>query len=167
MLAPLRSLPLKRTLLISAMAALVLDVLSSMYFLEYWQAQGLSSRFVSLSLMVQGGSHGELDPHFISEIEGIVENTVRFILMMFLIINTVFYSYLPFQKKWSWQYVFTYTSTASLLCFVTAVEQPKVSTFFTVYNILAIFLYALLALVLWSRKLEVKEKGFRFKSAEQ
>ncbi len=167
MLATLRSLPLRKTLIIAALSAFALDILSSAYFIEYWQAQGLSSRFVSLSLLTQGGSRADFDLHFIAELEGMVENTARFILMIFLIVNAVFYAYLPFQKKWSWQYALTYTSTASLFCLVTALERPNVSTVFSAYNILAIFLYALLALVLWSRKSEVQEKGFRFKSAEQ
>ena len=167
MLTLFRSFPLKKTLLLCAVLAFALDILNSLYFAQYWQAQGLSSRFVSLSLMANGAEHGDFDPHFTSELEGMVENTARFILMIFLLVNTVFYFYLSFQKKWSWQYAFTYTSTASLFCLVTALERPNVSTFYSLTNILAIFLYALLALVLWSRKSEVQEKGFRLKSAEQ
>lgn len=167
MLTLLRSYPLKKTLLICALAAFALDILNSLYFAEYWQAQGLSSRFVSLSFMAQGGSPADFDPHFTRELEGIVQNTALFILTIFLLVNTVFYFYLPFKKKWSWQYAFTYTSTASLFCLITALERPAVSTFYALTNVLAIFLYALLALVLWTRKSEVNEKGFRIKNAEQ
>ena len=167
MLTLLRSFPIKKTLLLCAVLAFALDILNSLYFAQYWQAQGLSSRFVSLSLMANGAGPGDFDPHFTTELEGLVENTMRLILTVFLMVNAFFYSYLPFQKKWSWQYAFTYTSTASLFCLVTALERPNVSTFYSFTNILAIFLYALLALVLWSRKSEVQEKGFRLKSAEQ
>lgn len=167
MLTLIRSFPLKKTLLLCALLAFALDFLNSFYFAEYWQAQGLSSRFVSLSLMANGAGPADFDPHFTSELEGMVENTARFMLMIFLLVNAVFYFYLAFRKKWSWQYAFTYTSTASLFCLVTALERPNVSTFYALTNVLAIFLYASLAVVLWSRKIEVQEKGFRLKSAEQ
>ncbi len=167
MLTFFKSLSLKKTLTACAIAAFILDVLSSFYFAEYWRAQGLSSRFLSLSLIVQGGKPSDFDPHFTTELEGIIEHTASFILLMFLVINSVFYFYLPFKKKWAWQYAFTYTSTAALFCLVTALERPNVSLISSVYNILAIFLYALVSLALWQRKVEVIEKGFRLKTSEQ
>ena len=166
MLSTLKSFSLKKTLFISAIASLVLDVVSSLYFVEYWKVQNLSERFLSLALFAQGGSISELDPHFLDELRTMIENTAGFMLMIFLVINGVFYAYLTQEKKWAWQYVVTYTASASLFCLVTAIEAPKVGTFFTTYNILAIGLYAFLAYVLWMRKAEVQESGFKWKSSE-
>lgn len=167
MLSYLKSYPLKKTLLVAAIASLILDILSSLYFVEYWKAQDLSERFITLALFAQGGTINDMDPHFMDEMRTILENTAGFMLMIFLLINCVFYIYLTQKKKWSWQYVVTYTMTASLFCLVTALETPKVGTLLEVYNILAIILYALLSYVLWLRKAEVQERGFRLKNLAQ
>jgi len=167
MLTKLKHFSLYKTLLVCALSSLLLDILSSLYFVEYWKAQELSDRFVTLALFSQGNSIKEFDPHFLDEIKRMIENTGGFMLMIFLFINSLFYFYLVFKKKWAWQYVVTYTSTAALFCLITALESPKVGTFYSIYNITAIFLYALLSYVLWLRKMEVSEKGFRLKNVEQ
>jgi hypothetical protein len=163
LLLKLRQLPLHFMLIFCSSSAFILDILSSLYFIRYWRVQMISEKMIAISLAYQGYHFSDFDRQFQVELMGIVEQTAAFVLLAFLIVNSFFYLYLYFQKRWAWQYALTYTATASLFCLVTAFEAPAVGVLLSSYNILAIFLYALLALGIWSRKDEIKGHGFKFK----
>lgn len=161
-----RSLPLQHVLWASAAFAWVLDVLSSFYFVRYWDVKNTGERMWALSMSLQGQDWWALEPEYRQQLTTVLAMSAGTMLLGFLLVNTVFYIYLAFGKRWSWQYVLTYTLTAAGMGLMTLLEGVKIGAFWDVFNILSIPAYLFLSFIVWSRKVECAEKGLRFKRAQ-
>ncbi|MBY0515803.1 MAG: hypothetical protein K2P81_02765 [Bacteriovoracaceae bacterium] len=160
----LRSRNLNVLLRVTSFSALILDLLNSVYFFKYWEKQALSQRLWSMALMLRGESWGHLDPAFQLELLGITDITLSLIIMAVVMVNSVFYLYLLFAKKWAYQYVISYTFSAAALCILTLFEGFPVGGLWEAINIFSIPSYLGLSLIIWSRKTELSQSGFRLSS---
>jgi uncharacterized membrane protein len=156
------SFDLKKLLITTAISLLVLDLFATMYFFKYWEAQSMSERMLGLAMVINGESLNSFDPDFRTGMLGLINQTIAFMLVVFLCINSFFYFYLTQKKKWAWQYAITYTSTASLFCLITALENINVGWIWSTINILSIALYGAFAYIVWLKKADCMDKGFRF-----
>jgi len=158
-----RSLPLKPLLLISAVALWVLDILSALYFASYWEVSQLPQKMLTVVLMSRQIPMDQFDPLAFEQVLLLVNSTAGVMLLTLLLVNTVFYFYLYWQKRWSWQYVLTYSTTAALFALITAFEGVKVGLLLVISNALSIPAYLMVAGLLWARKDECAHKGFHLK----
>jgi hypothetical protein len=161
-----RQLPLRPLLVISAVALWVLDILSAFYFARYWEASGLPYKLLQVALLSRKLEWDDLDPNSQEQIIALLTSTGGIMLLTFLIVNSVFYFYLVWKKRWSWQYVLTYATTAAGFSFITALEGVPVGTTLVITNALSIPAYLILAGVLWARKADCSEKGFRLRPSQ-
>jgi hypothetical protein len=161
-----RTLPLQRLLWTSAASAWILDILSSMYFVRYWYVKNTGERMWSMAMALQGQDWYALDPEYRQQLTSVVAMSAGLMLLGLVLVNTVFYLYLGFRKRWSWQYVLTYTLSAAAMGLMTLFEGVRIGAFWDLFNILSIPAYLFLGFVVWARKSECADKGFRFKSAQ-
>lgn len=157
-----RGLPLQRVLWASAASAWLLDILSAMYFVRYWQVKNTGERMWTMAMALQGQDWYALDPEYRQQLTALVAMSAGTMLVGLILVNTVFYAYLGFRKRWSWQYVLTYTLTAAAMGLATFFEGVKVGLVWDLFNILSIPAYLFLGFIVWARKSECAEKGLRF-----
>lgn len=157
-----RGLPLQRVLWASAASAWLLDILSAMYFVRYWQVKNTGERMWTMAMALQGQDWYALDPEYRQQLTALVAMSAGTMLVGLILVNTVFYAYLGFRKRWSWQYVLTYTLTAAAMGLATLFEGVKVGLVWDLFNILSIPAYLFLGFIVWARKSECAEKGLRF-----
>lgn len=161
-----RALPLQRLLWACAAVALLLDLLSAMYFVRYWEVKNTGAKMWELSMALQGQDWYALEPQYRQQLVSVLTMSAGMMLLTFLVVNSVFYVYLAFGKRWSWQYVITYALTAAAMAIMTLFEGMQVGMFWDVFNVLSIPFYLALGFLVWSRKSECAEKGFRFRRAQ-
>lgn len=161
-----RSLPLQRLLWTSAAAAWLLDIMSAMYFARYWEVKQTGAKLWSMSMALQGLDWYALEPQYRQQLVTVLTMSAGMMLLSLLVVNTVFYVYLAFHKRWSWQYVITYAFSAAAMALMTLFEGMHVGMFWDIFNILSIPLYLFLGFLVWSRKSECADKGFRFKRVQ-
>lgn len=141
------------------------DVLSVLYFIRYWQALDLSNRVWSLLMLGRGENWYAVDEVLRAEMVALADNSVSFMLFVFLLINTVFYVYLWLRKKWAQQYFVSFMGTAALFAVTVLFEGFPVGGLWEAVNVLTIPCYAVLAFVLWARRAELQGTGLRFTRA--
>lgn len=158
-----RNFPLPKLLLSVISLGFLCDFLSALYFMRYWQAQDLSNRIWSLLMLSRGEDWFAVDEVLRLEMVALADSSMSFMLMVFLIVNTLLYIYLWLQKKWAHQYFVSFMGTASLLAVTILFEGFPVGGWWEAVNILTIPVYGALAFVLWARKAEITGTGLRLK----
>ena len=110
-----RALRLQHLLWMSAASAWILDILSSIYFVRYWEVKNTGEHMWSMAMALQGQDWYALDPEYRQQLTTVVAMSAGMMLLGLVLMNTVFYLYLGFRKRWSWQYVLCllYTSDAA------------------------------------------------------
>ncbi len=161
-----RSLPLQRLLWVSALSAWVLDLISALYFVRYWEVKNTGAQMWSMAMAMQGLDWYALEPEYRQQLISILTMSAGMMLLGILIVNTVFYFYLAHHKRWSWQYVVTYCIGAAGMGLITMFEGVRVGIFWDIFNALSIPAYVFLGFVVWARKPDCADKGFRFKRAQ-
>ena len=120
------------------------------------------ARVIDPALDLAAQLRRNLDPAFRQELLGITDITLSLIIMVVVMVNSVFYLYLLFAKKWAYQYVISYTVGAAALCILTLFEGFPVGGLWEGINILSFPSYLALSLIIWSRKAELSQTGFKF-----
>ncbi len=157
----LRALPIDHVLRASVFGGIVADMMTTVYFMKYWEATQMGPRLWSLSLSFRGLSWQELDENFQSELTALLANTLGFMLFAFVAVNLFFYAFLLRKKTWAYHYAFGFWLTAGLLSFSGMLEGFPVGGLWEALNLLSLPLYLALAGVVWLRKSELGGHGFR------
>jgi hypothetical protein len=146
------------------MLGFALDILTSIYFITYWRVQNVSEKMWQQALMLRGENWYELEREFQLELSGILDQNVGIMLMTIVLANLVFYFYFCYRKKWAWHYLVAYFATAVLMALSLLTKGFPVGGPLEVINIASIPMYLILAAILWARKSDFTQKGFRLKS---
>lgn len=160
-----RKFPLPKLLLTVISLGFLCDFLSALYFMRYWQAQDLSNRIWSLLMLSRGEDWAAVDEVLRLEMVALADSSVSFMLLVFLVVNTLLYLYLWLRKKWAHQYFVSFMGTAALLAVTILFEGFPVGGWWEVVNVLTIPTYGALAVALWARKSELTGTGLRLTRA--
>lgn len=142
--------------------AVLLDIFSC-FFLMIWLKNNLFfERMLTQYLALQQISITEMEPVFITELIGTLENAAGMAMFGFLLINIIFYLYCFFQKRWAAQYVRFYLLTGSLMSISFLFSPNGISAIWIFGNFLCVLLYAVLGLFIHLRWNEFNKRGWRF-----
>ena len=146
-----------------ALVAFLIDVFSIIYFHLYWVGKNGSYLIWKMAFLLRGENFLELEASYQKELMTMVDMSVDTFLVAILIVNIFFYIYLQFYKRWAWQYVVGYLSSAAILTFFSALEGFPLGPLWGMANLISIIFYGLLAWAIRNRKTEFKAQGFHFK----
>jgi hypothetical protein len=121
-----------------------LDILNGQFLRLSWIGKDSSRKMVNL-LSSQGElSVSELSHDTMTELLGMIDNTFLFFLFIILINNLFFYIFTLRGKNWAHSYLVFYTLTGALFSLVMVVDSFGMGSFWGVFNIISILLYAYL-----------------------
>lgn len=135
-----------------ALIAWVLDVLSCLYFIRWFEASGKLHQTVVNAFRIQGIDLVRHDPNFLLEMEGMIGLIISGLLLALIVTNTIFYWGYSKAKRWSINYVTGFIVTAAFLGFTMLFEGFPVGGLWEVANIVGIFGYPVLGFVAWVKK---------------
>ncbi|MFP5492897.1 MAG: hypothetical protein ACLGG0_15450 [Bacteriovoracia bacterium] len=145
---------------VMACAALI-DIFSC-FFLMIWLKQNyFFERMLTQYLAIQQIAITEIEPVFVKELIGTLENAAGIAMLGFLLINFVFYFYCYYQKRWASQYVRFYLLTGSLMSLSFLISPNGISPLWLMGNVVAVILYAALGLFIHVRWEEFNRNGWR------
>lgn len=124
--------------------AVLLDIFSCFFLMVWLKGNYFFERMLTQYLAIQQISITELEPVFIKELIGTLENAAGMAMLGFLLINFVFYFYCYFQKKWAAQYVRFYLLTGSLMSISFLISPNGISPLWLMGNLICVVLYAVL-----------------------
>lgn len=154
-------LKFKPTLRWVLISAIMLDIFSCFFLMIWLRGNYFFERILTQYLAIQQLSITELEPVFVKELIGTLENAAGLAMLGFLLINFIFYFYCYFQKKWAAQYVRFYLLTGSLMSISFLVSPNGISPLWFIGNAISVILYAALGLLIHFRWEDFNQNGWR------
>lgn len=142
-----------------AFAAWLLDVLSCLYMVRWWQAKDLGTRMMYLSMKLNQINPADVPAEAKTEFMGMAELLFAALLFALIITNTVFYIGYGFRKKWSIPYVTGYLITAAFIGISFLFEGFPVGGAWELVNLLGVPAYFVLGFVAWTLKRDLSPAG--------
>ncbi len=156
LLSRLRALPLIPTLRAVAFSAWVLDILSCLYMVKWWQAKRPGEAM--LQLAAAANQLETIPEELRAEMLGLSEMLFAGMLWALIITNTIFYLGYAFRRRWAAPYVTGYILTAAAFGGIMLFEGFPVGGAWELVNVLGLPLYVALGTVAWARKPQIMAK---------
>ena len=135
-----------------ALAAWILDVLSCLYMVRWWETKNLSQRIMSMSMQINNISPEDVAPEFQTEFLGLAAMVFAGLILALVITNTIFYTGYAYKKRWAVTYVTGYLVTAGIVGLTFLFEGFPVGGAWELVNIVGIPLYFVLGFIAWTIK---------------
>jgi hypothetical protein len=142
-------------------SAVLLDIFSCFFLMVWLKENYFFERMLTQYLAIQQIAITDLEPMFIKELIGTLENAAGMAMFGFLLINFVFYFYCYFQKKWASQYVRFYLLTGSLMSISFLISPNGISPLWLMGNLICVVLYAVLGFFIHLRWEDFNSSGWR------
>jgi len=155
LLLRIRSWSLFPTLRAVAFSAWILDIMSCLYMVKWWQAKNPGESI--LQLAATANQLETIPDEMRAEMLGMSEMLFAGMLWALIINNSIFYLGYAFGKRWAVPYVTGYVLTAAAFGAIMLFEGFPVGGAWELVNILGLPAYVLLGAIAWARKPEMMD----------
>jgi len=139
-----------------ALVAWILDVLSCLYMMRWWEVKNMNGRMLNMSLQMARIRGQHIPDGMEAEFGHMAQLLLSGMLLALVITNTIFYTGYAYQKRWAIPYVTAYLISAGVVGLTFLLEGFPVGGAWELVNIIGIPTYFVLGFVAWTLKRDAK-----------